>query len=349
MRLWVCGFLAFVLAVGFAPQKSRADYYCRTAPNGASTRYCASEAFITQHFPKSSVAGHVATFGDDSGQLLVDGGGAPVTTAGTGLLQSGNALSLDPSYLRGFLGGLTLSNDGATPNSVLDTAAGVATDSTNAALIKIAAFTKSTGGAWAAGSGNNGMGNGLTIANSTWYHVCLASNSGTPDEWFDTSATCANRPSGISDTKYRRIGSFKTDGSAHIVAFTQFGDYFRWATPVLDVSNVSFGASYASTTISVPPGVQVIAHGNLNPGTGGSLVQIRPVGASDAMTTSTSTFTTNPLGKAGSFVTSGTNPSVVDSWREVTNASAQISIGGNGTIGSYLTTEGWEDRRGRDN
>ena len=62
-------------------------YQCRTAPNGASTPYCASEAFITQHFPSSSTAGHVATYADSTGQELADGGapaGGTVTSVTCG-------------------------------------------------------------------------------------------------------------------------------------------------------------------------------------------------------------------------------------------------------------------------
>jgi hypothetical protein len=83
------------------------------------------------------------------------------------------------SVLRSYIAGLTLSNDGGTPSSVLDIAAGQAADSGNAVMISIGAFPKSTAGAWTSGTGNNGMGNGLTIANSTWYHVILANNGGT--------------------------------------------------------------------------------------------------------------------------------------------------------------------------
>lgn len=171
----------------------------------------------------------------------------------TGALQlGGNVIA---SVFRNYIGGLVLSNDGSTPNSVLDTAAGAAADSTNAVNIVIGAFTKSTAGAWAANSGSNGMGNGLTVAASTWYHVCLANNGGTPDEWFDTSATCANRPAGISDTKYRRIGSFRTDASAHILTFTQNFSYFYWATPPVDLNTGT--ASTSDVTLTVPLGVVV--------------------------------------------------------------------------------------------
>ena len=163
------------------------------------------------------------------------------------------------------IGGCTLSNDGGTPNSILDIAACQAADSTNTDELTAAAFTKSTAGAWASGSGSNGMGNGLgTIAASTWYHVCMANNGGTPDYWFDTSATCANRPSGISDTKYRRLGSFKTDASAHILPFTQNGGDFVWTTQVADVSAGSFSTGTTLQALTVPTGVRVKAMFNVN-------------------------------------------------------------------------------------
>jgi hypothetical protein len=160
------------------------------------------------------------------------------------------------SVLRSYIAGLTLSNDGGTPSSVLDIAAGQAADSGNAVMISIGAFTKSTAGAWTSGTGNNGMGNGLTIANSTWYHVILANNGGTPDIYFDTSATGANRPAGISDTKVRRIGSFLTDGSAHILAFKQVGETFYWSALPRDVAGVTVTATPTLYPLSTPLGVQ---------------------------------------------------------------------------------------------
>lgn len=41
--------LAAAIAIaGMAASPAYADYYCRTAPVGESTRYCASEAFVTK-------------------------------------------------------------------------------------------------------------------------------------------------------------------------------------------------------------------------------------------------------------------------------------------------------------
>jgi len=76
------------------------------------------------------------------------------------------------------LGGLTTSRASAT---TLTVAAGKCNDSTNTSGSTIylpSGMTKSTAGAWASGNNSNGMGNGLTIANSTWYHVFAIINAG---------------------------------------------------------------------------------------------------------------------------------------------------------------------------
>ena len=149
------------------------------------------------------------TLGADPINWAQFSGGTGVSSLGglTGNVACGTGLNCASAtasavVLNNYLGGFVLSNDIATPNSVLDVAAGMAADSTNATYIPLGAFSKSTAGAWVAGAGNHGMGNGLTVAVSTWYNVCLANNGGTSDVWFDTSATCANRPSGISDSKF---------------------------------------------------------------------------------------------------------------------------------------------------
>jgi hypothetical protein len=157
---------------------------------------------------------------------------------------------------RGSLAGLTLSNDGTSPNTVLDVAAGQCADSNGYVYINLPTFTKSTAGPWASGSGFNGMGSGLTIAASTWYHVFAIINSGVADVYFDTSVTAANAPS--STIAYRRIGSFLTDSSSHILAFVQDEDTFYWsANPQpLDISTTTLGTTSALYTLSTPLGVK---------------------------------------------------------------------------------------------
>ena len=169
------------------------------------------------------------------------------------------AMLMSAGLLRSYLAGMTLSNDAVAPNTVLDIAAGSCVDGTNAAIINLGAITKSTAGLFAVGSGNNGMGVGLTIAASTWYHVFAIVVSGAADIYFDTSVTAANKPAGT--TAFRRIGSFKTDASAHILAFVQMGDYFWWVSNNTDdVSGAALGATATSFTVNVPPGVNVLAN-----------------------------------------------------------------------------------------
>ena len=164
------------------------------------------------------------------------------------------------SILRGWLGGLTMSNDGTNPNPVVDTAAGVANADDATTLMTLPAFTKNANAAWVAGTGNGCLASGSSLAANTWYHlfVIARTDTGVVDELCSTSATAPPLPTNY--TKKRRIGSFKTDGAAHILAFSQLGDEFIWATPVTDVNVTTLGTTPVTYTLaSVPSCVQVNA------------------------------------------------------------------------------------------
>lgn len=248
-----------------------------------------------------------------------------------------------PQVPRGFLGGLILSNDGVAPNTVLDISAGQCADSTNAALIVLGAFTKSTAGSWAAGSGSNGMGTGLTIANTTWYHVFAIIKAGAADVYFDTSIAAANKPSGT--TLFRRIGSFLTDGSAHIIAFTQLNDNFIWGTPVNDVNANNLTNSGATYTLTVPTGLNVQALFNAsysNTGGNGGRVQIySPSQATAGIGTNT--------GSNFQLYNEVTSQYEGGQFAVFTNTSAQIKAISSATSGNSFSiwTNGWVDSRGR--
>lgn len=174
---------------------------------------------------------------------------------------SGNATTLaniPAGFIRGMIDGLILSNDGGTPNSILDIAAGTCRDSTDAFSLTLAASTKTTGTTWASGTGNAGMDTG-SIAASTWYHVWAISKAAgaNPDILFSLSATAPTMPS--TYTLKRRIGSFKTDGSSHIIAFVQNQDDFVWAVPVNDVTATNPGTSAVTRALTVPTGIKVRA------------------------------------------------------------------------------------------
>src|SRR5438045_63638 len=138
--------------------------------------------------------------------------------------------------------------------------------------MKLASFTKSTA-AWAAGSANGCLDTGA-VANSTWYHLFVIerTDTGVVDELCSTSATAPTMPT--SYTKKRRIGSFKTDGSAHVLGFTQYGAAnvreYVWVAGVEDQSAASVpnGSRSLLTLASVPAGIKVVAIVNITvPGT----------------------------------------------------------------------------------
>lgn len=166
---------------------------------------------------------------------------------------------------RGHVWGLTLSNDATTPNTVLDIAAGEsASTSSPALLMSAAAFTKNCNAAWAVGSGNGALDSGSTLAASTWYHVfqILRSDTFVVDYLVSTNATAPAMPTSY-DNK-RRIGSFKTDASLHILAFKQVDDDFYWTAPVNDTT-IPGTTDTLYTLPAVPTGVRVQPFLHLNP------------------------------------------------------------------------------------
>lgn len=252
--------------------------------------------------------------------------------------------------LQSYLAGFQMSNDATTPNSVLDITAGLAADSTNANYIQTTqTFYASTGGSWVAGAGTSGspvnkMGVGLTVANSTWYHVFAIINSGAADVYFDTSVTAANAPSGT--TAFRRIGSFKTDGSAHILAFVQHGDTFLWSVAPIDQNGVSQGTTAANYAVSVPSGVSVTAiiralaiyAGNA------SLNVYSPLQATE------SSQTTQGAGSSLVVVVGSSGDGAAGQFQILTDTSQHISaLASVNSVTMSIVTDGWIDTRGKDN
>lgn len=240
------------------------------------------------------------------------------------------------------IGGLTLSNDGTTPLTVLDMAAGNATDSTNAVVISPGAFTKSLS-TWASGTGNGGMGSGgggLTASANTWYHVCLANNGGTPDYFFDTDVACStHRPAAISDTKVRRIGSIKLNASVQIIPFIQRGDTFNWTAGQTDANNQSYTTSVTNVTLSTPPGVASEARITVFINTSGSALILLVYNPDTS---------SSPAGFAQCAESQSATVSPCGILPIMTNTSAQVAVAtSSGTISAtYINTLGYRDFRG---
>ena len=240
--------------------------------------------------------------------------------------------------LPGYWGGLGLSNDAGASTTTMDIAAGAAVSSDGTTVMPIAAFTKTTA-SWAVGSGNGALDTGA-IGNSSPYAIYLIQrpDTGVVDVLFSLSFTAPSLPT--SYTKKRYIGAFLTDSSAHILPAFYLGNYCRLKTPILDASNVTLNAAYATLTLSAPPGV--LASGNILTlsGTAGYL-QIRPVGAADAAASANGT----PLALLGAIGAAD----VFGKWQVMTSSAAGISwdAHADNTTGNYLTTEGWFDNLGR--
>jgi hypothetical protein len=188
---------------------------------------------------------------NDTNIVSPSNGQALVFNSGSGFWENGSPAVALP----GFIYGMELF---PTSTTALEIArAGSCSDSTGTTTISLSStFHKTTGGAWAAGNGSNGMGNGLTIANNTWYHVFAIINGGSPDMYYDTDPGAANAPAGT--TAFRRIFSFKTGGSANILPFFQNEDEVTWNTPITEInaSTITTTTTNTITTLNgCPPGV----------------------------------------------------------------------------------------------
>lgn len=159
---------------------------------------------------------------------------------------------------RGYIDGLGTANGAADPAHDVTVSPGVCRDGTDAADIVLSApMTKRLDAEWAAGSGNGGLFSG-TVAGDSWYHVfVIGDGAGGVDVGFDSDPAGANIPSGF--THARRIGSLRTDGSANVVPYLQFGDRFAWAAPVRDVVDTPANNVGTLRSLSVPTGVAVVA------------------------------------------------------------------------------------------
>ncbi len=259
----------------------------------------------------------------------------------TQVMANFNYLLACASDLRGYLGGLTMANDTGTPNTVIDTSAGVANSDDATTMMTLAAFTKNANASWAPGAGNGCLDSGSTLVASTWYHLFVISrtDTGVVDELCSTSATAPNTnvtgwPSG--SIKKRRIGSFRTDANAHIMLFTQFGNQFTWHSALPDVDTSNLGTTPTLFQLTVPTGVKVNALIRAIIG-GAGFIAIN--GPDESL----------PIaGNSPAIGASGTG-----NWNEgvfnvLTNTSAQIFAVADSAGRTFaVTTYGWLDQRGQ--
>ena len=250
--------------------------------------------------------------------------------------RASNVANVNPTLIQGYLSGLTLSTAGGS--GTFGIAAGTAVDSTHvSSMVLASAFTKTTA-SWAVGSGNGALDTG-SIAATTWYHVFEIQrlDTGLVDILFSLSAISPTMPTNY--TLFRRIGSMKTDGSSHWLAFTQMGDVFVWAVSTVDFSGASTNARVA-TALGVPTAITVSATFRAG------LI----LGAGTGSTIFTSLLETDqgPVTGAQADLSSVGGGFANGSFERVTNTSAQIGVKSNNT-GFTVTVEtyGWKDNRGK--
>ena len=259
------------------------------------------------------------------------------TADATQVMQNFNNLLGCLTKLQGYIGGLTLANDATTPATVIDTASGIAESDDVTTLMTLPTFTKNANAVWTVGSGNGCLDSGTSLAANTWYHLFVIerTDTGVVDELCSQSATSPALPSNYS--KKRRIGSIKTDGSSHIIAFTQNGDEFLWKTAISDVSISNLGTAGATLSISTPLGVKTNA-----------LIGVQINGTPNWHVE----LYSPDQGFGENVIVIGVNPAssqwLAGSGSIRTNTSSQIqAISDQNNTTLFLATNGWIDTRGR--
>lgn len=246
--------------------------------------------------------------------------------------------------LRGYLIGLTLSNNVGDSTNDIDIGSGdAASDGTIPSLMILGAgITKRLDAAWAVGTNQGGLDTGA-LANGT-YHVFLIqrSDTGVVDALFSASPTSPTMPANYD--RKRRIGSIIRQSGA-ILPFIQIGDEFQLSTPIVDVSVTNPGAAAVNRTLSVPFGIIVNA-------------KMIAVLANTAATATANLNLTSPLVNntisafsiTGVANTSGRPQQLSSTVSIITNQSAQIRANLNysdANVSYSIVTLGWTDYRGR--
>lgn len=240
----------------------------------------------------------------------------------------------------GYVSGLELRNNAASPTNRIDVSAGIASSSDGLVTLRLEeSITKNlqSSGAWAAGSGANGLFAGVAATN-TWYHVFAIQRDidGAVDIGFDTSDVAANRPAGY--TAFRRLTSIRTAADKSIIPFLQVGRGIQWKTPILDVVAASLNGSM-TYTISVPPGRRVRARLQVNVVGGDAGIYVRAPELPDV-----SVSITSASYKGGLIMATGSVPDYaafpVD---VVTNTDSQIAMSPVMSSTTTIATLGWEE------
>lgn len=152
-----------------------------------------------------------------------------------------------------YLTGLQLSNDGTTPNTILDVASGQCRDSTNQFDMVLSSTTLLNTG----NVGLNGLDTGVLLASKIYAVFLIADPSGYRPTGLllSLSATSPLLPFGYG--LLRRIGWAVTDASVHFLKFTQLGansarSYFYDTMPQVLTAGAATSFTAVDMTVTVP-------------------------------------------------------------------------------------------------
>ena len=142
--------------------------------------------------------------------------------------------------------GLSITNNGTTPNTKINASATQAILTTSAGVPIFISGPSVTIDLTV--NGANGLDTG-SKANSTWYHVYLISNGATTAGLASLSSTSPTLPSGY--TYFMRVGAMQTDGSGNLYRTIQKGNKASYViTSTTNTASFPFATVNSSTSSS---------------------------------------------------------------------------------------------------
>jgi hypothetical protein len=158
---------------------------------------------------------------------------------------------------------VTIANNTTDPDNDIDFSAGNFEFSDRSSQTLATAMTKRLDATWSAGSGNGGLFNGTAVPkaiNST-YHCYKIYNPTTGEEdsgyLLGISGTAPDPTSALPAgyTKYKRVGSVKTNASGNIRPFFQKEKFFEWAGGGIQDYSGNITTTEALKPVSAPLGI----------------------------------------------------------------------------------------------
>lgn len=166
-----------------------------------------------------------------------------------------------------YIGGISTENDAGDTDHDIKFNIGSCRDIADTQdIILASALVKQLDAVWTAGTGLGGRASAVSLSANTTYHMfVIAKVDGTVDAGFDTALNAVNLLSDATGyTKYRRVGSMKTDSSANWLGYNQFEKWFYYKLRKNDLTATSISTSRTAITLTVPIGIEVIANISAN-------------------------------------------------------------------------------------